>query len=44
MEYIACHVFLKAMYKEVGEHSKLSDMIIEKISKLKFHKSQETCI
>lgn len=28
--------FLKAMYKEVGEHSKLSDMIIEKISKLKF--------
>ena len=28
--------FLKAMYKEVGEHSKLSDMITEKISKLKF--------
>ena len=28
--------FLKAMYKEVGEHSKLSDMIIERISKLKF--------
>ncbi|MBR2742273.1 MAG: hypothetical protein IKD89_01645 [Clostridia bacterium] len=28
--------FLKAMYAEVGEHSKLSDVIMEKISGLKF--------